>query len=200
MATTTKANPELNQNENKSYKILEDLISINLKEPQNTKESLKSSEKKNRKPLKAIFKYTNPRFIIILFTIILVLTGTSTTSIAILKFNKIGSVQILNSAFTPKPNKVYVNGGALPEFATTINIAGLTEVKLEWDAPFASCKNMFKDLKDVLEIDLSNFDSSLVSDTSSMFQNCNQMTSLNLDNFDTSLVTNMVQCFKIILI
>ncbi|MBO6243145.1 MAG: BspA family leucine-rich repeat surface protein, partial [Clostridia bacterium] len=113
-----------------------------------------------------------------------------------MKFNKIGSVQILNSAFTPKPNKVYVNGGALPEFATTINIAGLTEVKLEWDAPFASCKNMFKDLKDVLEMDLSNFDSSLVSDTSGMFQSCNQMTSLNLDNFDTSLVTTMVSMFQ----
>jgi len=52
MATTTKANPELNQNENNSYKILEDLISINLKEPKNTKKSLKSFEKKNKKSLK----------------------------------------------------------------------------------------------------------------------------------------------------
>ena len=184
MATTTKTSPELNQNENNSYKILEDLISINLKEPQNTKKSLKSFEKKNKKSLKAKLKYTNPCLIIFLLTIILGQTGESTTSIAILKFNKIGTVQILGSEFTPKPNKVYVEE-VLTEFETSINIEGATQIKLEWDTPFSSCKNMFKDLKDVLEMDLSNFDSSLVSDTSGMFQNCNQMTSLNLDNFDT---------------
>ena len=46
-------------------------------------------------------------------------------------------------------------------------------------------------MKNVLDIDLSNFDTSKVTDMSSMFYNMRNLTSLNLTNFDTSQVTNM---------
>ena len=109
----------------------------------------------------------------------LISIANAQTSTVLLKFNKTGSVKILGSDFTPEPNKVFVNGTQLEEYTNTISVENFTEVKLEWDSTLTSCKNMFKDLRDVIEIDLSNFISNLVTDTSSMFQNCDQLSSLN---------------------
>ena len=44
-------------------------------------------------------------------------------------------------------------------------------------------------------IDLSNFDTSQVTDMAVMFYGCSTLTSLDLSNFDTSQVTNMYQMF-----
>lgn len=43
--------------------------------------------------------------------------------------------------------------------------------------------------------DLSNFDTSMVTNMSSMFRNCYSLTSLDLSNFDTSMVTDMSYMF-----
>ena len=50
-------------------------------------------------------------------------------------------------------------------------------------------------IKNILEIDLSNFDTSQVTDMSSMFQGMSNLTTLDLSNFNTSKVTNMSQMF-----
>ena len=52
--------------------------------------------------------------------------------------------------------------------------------------------NWFNNIRD---IDLSNFDTSKVTDMSSMFWNMHSLTSLNISNFDTSNVTNMSAMF-----
>ena len=52
--------------------------------------------------------------------------------------------------------------------------------------------NWFNNIRD---IDLSNFDTSKVTNMSSMFWNMHSLTSLNLSNFDTSKVTNMSSMF-----
>ena len=46
-------------------------------------------------------------------------------------------------------------------------------------------------IKNILEIDVSNFDTSKVTDMSRMFYDIRNITSLNLSNFDTSKVTDM---------
>ena len=46
-------------------------------------------------------------------------------------------------------------------------------------------------IKNILDIDLSNFDTSKVTNMSFMFFNMPNLTTLNLSNFDTSKVTNM---------
>ena len=48
----------------------------------------------------------------------------------------------------------------------------------------------------ISNIDLSNFDTSMVTDMSSMFAGMNQIRELNLSRFDTSKVTNMSSMFK----
>ena len=60
---------------------------------------------------------------------------------------------------------------------------------------------MFEDdwrqyIRYISDIDLSNFDTSRVTDMSSMFKGMNQIEVLNLSNFDTSKVTNMSSMFE----
>ena len=50
-------------------------------------------------------------------------------------------------------------------------------------------------IKNILDLDLSNFDTSKVTNMSYMFFSMSNLTSLNLSNFDTSKVTNMVDMF-----
>ena len=50
--------------------------------------------------------------------------------------------------------------------------------------------------RNVLDIDLSNFDTSKVEDMHWMFTGMSSLTSLNLTNFDTSKVTSMISMFK----
>ena len=55
---------------------------------------------------------------------------------------------------------------------------------------------MFYGLKNITKIDLSYFNTSLVSDMSGMFSQCSFLISLNINNFNTSLVTSMSSMFS----
>ena len=58
-------------------------------------------------------------------------------------------------------------------------------------------RNMFyseygtQKIRNILDLDLSNFDTSQVTDMNAMFDGMSNLTTLNLSNFDTSQVTNM---------
>ena len=52
-----------------------------------------------------------------------------------------------------------------------------------------------QEIKNILEIDLSNFDTSRVTNMSYMFYGMSSLTSLDLSNFDTSKVTDMSDMF-----
>ena len=53
-------------------------------------------------------------------------------------------------------------------------------------------------IKNILDMDLSNFDTSKVTNMSFMFFNMSNLTTLNLSNFDTSKVTNMHYMFSLL--
>ena len=55
--------------------------------------------------------------------------------------------------------------------------------------------NIFCNCSSLTSLDLSNFDTSLVTDMTSMFQGCYSLTSLDLSNFDTSAVKSIVAMF-----
>ena len=61
---------------------------------------------------------------------------------------------------------------------------------LKWKTLFTSCRDMFRNINDIISIDLSNFNTSQVTDMTSMFDNCH-VNSINLKNFNTSIVFNM---------
>lgn len=55
--------------------------------------------------------------------------------------------------------------------------------------------NMFYNCSNLVEINLSSFDTTNVTHMSSMFKNCPNLIELNLSSFDTSRVTDMTQMF-----
>ena len=56
--------------------------------------------------------------------------------------------------------------------------------------------SMFRNMSSLISLDLSNFDTSKVTNMSYMFFNTSSLTSLNLSNFDTSQVMNMDSIFR----
>ena len=139
-----------------------------------------------------------------------------------------GEKLILSSDYNYPPDEIDINGNRFEyifndndnkyyfELDKTINI-----VKLYYNTPPESLKYMFKNVLDILKVDLSSFDTSNVKDMSYMFQNCQNLkeidmkgiitsnvetmegmfqsctilTSLDLSDFDTSSVKSMKQMF-----
>ena len=54
-----------------------------------------------------------------------------------------------------------------------------------------SCEKMFKDLSNITKIDLSNFNSSEVTNMAYMFSGCSNLETINFENLNTSKVKNM---------
>ena len=78
-----------------------------------------------------------------------------------------GNQFVLKDGFYPLPNEVYINGtlanfiGGRPK----INLQGeLNIITLKWNKKITNCEEMFRSRTNIIEIDLSKFDSSLVSD------------------------------------
>ena len=69
-------------------------------------------------------------------------------------------------------------------------------IELRWNNNINNTGYMFFECSDIIEIDLSNFDTSQVTDMSCMFDGFLSLTSLNLNNFDTSRVIDMASMFR----
>ena len=80
-----------------------------------------------------------------------------------------------------------------------INITSLrngNEIEIYWNNKLFSTYKMFYDCIDIIAIDLSNIDTSSVTNMYEMFYGCSTLTSLNLLNFNTSSVTTMHEMFS----
>jgi surface protein len=56
--------------------------------------------------------------------------------------------------------------------------------------------NMFSNCSSLTSVDLSNFDTSNVTNMEFMFRNCSSLTSIDLSSFDISNVTSMMSMFS----
>ena len=112
-----------------------------------------------------------------------------------IKINQIGYSKILGNNEN-LPDEVYING-IKQNFS--LSHYDLKEpqntIKLIWDNEIENCNGFFKDCPNITEIDLSNFNTSLVYQMNYMFQGCSSLTSINLANLNTSLVTLMNNMF-----
>ena len=73
---------------------------------------------------------------------------------------------------------------------------GIYTIKYILLKKITTCKKMFLKCEHILSIDLSNFDSSEVTDTSLMFINCFSLEEINFGNFKTTKVANMEGMFE----
>ena len=72
----------------------------------------------------------------------------------------------------------------------------LYKIKLRFKTKIKNCSFMFCDCKNILDLDLSSFDTKNATNMSYMFYNCKNLTNLNLSSFVTTNATNMSCMFS----
>ena len=84
------------------------------------------------------------------------------------------------------------------EFKKIINNLdkGIYNLAIEINQKVTNFKEMFKDCKDILEIDFLYFNTQDVTDMNGMFSGCLSLTNLDITNFNTKNVTNMKEMFS----
>ena len=110
-----------------------------------------------------------------------------------------GEQRILNAGYKNCPNFIYLNGGTTNILGTDCHLVNIPEendelntLKLIWNEKATTCYNMFFKMADnLIEVDLSKFDTSSVVSMEAMFQDCHSIQSINLQNVDTSNVKSM---------
>ena len=117
-------------------------------------------------------------------------------SMIIMKINYPGDQEIIYENFYPKPNKIYVNNELKYLTDNKINLNTQDIIKLIWTDQLTTCHNMFANLTNILEIDLSDFDFSLIESMENMFWGCAALRYITINkNLNTSLVNSMGHMF-----
>ena len=106
-------------------------------------------------------------------------------------------IYIINRAFYKDPSQIIVNGQLRDSYKKTCTFEDTPNtvvIKFD-DDQLISTENMFKEVPDILEIDLTNFDFSKVESMASMFYGCTNLQKIIFGNIDTSSLKNMLQLF-----
>ena len=95
------------------------------------------------------------------------------------------------------PDYIYLNGNITNNDNGYIYIDNnkTNNVTLIWNDPLETCEYLFDYLDYIIEIDLSEFDTSKVTSMNYMFYECINLKHVNLNNINTSLVVNMDSMF-----
>ena len=99
-----------------------------------------------------------------------------------------------------EPEKVYLNEDSIMMFYRSGSELGLINI-LDIDlssfntSQVTDMGNMFAGMSKITSLDVSNFDTSQVTNMGDMFSNMSSLITLDLSNFDTSHVTNMGDMF-----
>ena len=124
----------------------------------------------------------------------------SNSEYIILKINKGGYQNILGADnYITCPDAIYLNDGETniknSGNCRIININSnqimINTIKLVWNSKLSYIQGLFENLNNIIEIDISNFDSSLAKYMNMMFYGCSSLTSINFGNFITSSMVDM---------
>ena len=93
-------------------------------------------------------------------------------------------------------NKINFTNDISDSYDFDISDNNINNITLIWNKSLTSTETMFWNCEKIIEIDLSNFDTSSVTTMKSMFFGCSSLYSLDLSNFNTSSVTTMESMFS----
>ena len=93
-----------------------------------------------------------------------------------------------------EPEKVYLNENSTSMFSGMSSLTSLDLSNFN-TSNVTNMSSMFYNMRNLTSLDLSNFDTSKVTSMASMFSGMSSLTLLNLSSFDTSKVTNMRYMF-----
>ena len=97
-----------------------------------------------------------------------------------------GKQKLLGDFFSVAPSEVLVNGVKNDSCSKTCNLEGdRNNITLKFDTQIESCYSMFSGLKNITEIDLSNFDASQVTNMALMFNGCSNLEKIEFGNINT---------------
>ena len=111
-----------------------------------------------------------------------------------------GVQKLLNDYyFHIEPSEVLVNGKKDDSCSKTCNLKGdKNNITLRFNTSISSCDGMFYGLKNIIEIDLSDFDASNSKTMSWMFFGCSNLEKIEFGNINTPSLENNIFKFKII--
>ena len=93
-----------------------------------------------------------------------------------------------------EPEKVYLNGDSSSMFASMSNLTSLNLSNFD-TSQVTDMRSMFDGMSRLITLNLFNFDTSKVTNMAGMFSRMFDLISLDISNFDTSNVTNMSSMF-----
>ena len=107
--------------------------------------------------------------------------------------------RILDNEFIDLPSEIIINNNSVYINESKIITNSLREeniIIMKWNYKVKSCTSMFKNITNIIEIDLSNFDASEVDSMNQMFSSCSNLRRVIIgENFDSSKVTDMGHTF-----
>ena len=111
-------------------------------------------------------------------------------------------IYFLNNNYYENIYEVIINDNKIKLTKTAYNFEnGLNNVTIRFKSEINSYEKMFSESSNIIEIDLSNFDTSKVTNMDSMFYNLINLEKINFGNINTSLVENMHflfhHCYKL---
>ena len=184
--------------------------------------TLYNSNKFKSNKIKTTFIENNFKYLLIIIFLNLFLNSSEELEISLV-INGKGKQKVISDSFSPTPSEIIAdNTIKCSKTKECILDLDINKVTIKFDGEIVSCKRMLNDLSNIIEIDLSNFDTSKVKDMSYMFNNCKflekitfgkiktskvenmeglfhnceKLISIDLSNFDTSSVTNMGSMFR----
>ena len=109
-----------------------------------------------------------------------------------------GDMQYCLEDCPSEPDEMYINGNNKITFSPICDFDEIPQfITLVWkNSDILFTTTMFMRCSAITEIDLSNFDTSHVTNMILMFGGCSSLKSINLSNFNTSQVTSMNYMFN----
>ena len=107
-----------------------------------------------------------------------------------------GLQYFLNDTLYLDPSEIIINGivnTSCKKYCYLEN--DLNYITIRFPILIESGENMFNGLDNIIEIDISNLNTSKITNMESMFNQCSNLEKINLGNIDTSLVENMNNLF-----
>ena len=106
-------------------------------------------------------------------------------------------VKSSNVTLKIKAGQIYINNTLSDNKVNRYNFNDSENISIiiRWNNTIYDTESMFRDCEKIIEIDLSHFDASQVTNMSRMFYNCTSLISLDLTNLETSNVEDMNRLF-----
>ena len=181
-------------NQNRKFSVNKD-IKIKKINQQNSKPEQKTKNIiKIKNNEKSYNNFINIYFLFLTFLILLFISFEQLEINLIIKGK--GEQIFINNSFYLNPSIVIINGEIKNSCKKSCVFENdINNVTIKFNESLNSCENMFDGLSNIIEINLSNLDTSKVTNMDSMFNQCINLGEIKFGNINTSLVKNMYQLF-----